>query len=241
MSTYGYGALPDCWIEVEDALTAGIDRLILFGPPGTGKTYAGLHLGNVAAGSHRLICTEDMTSANIEGMWRPNGSGAWSWTDGAAIKAWDGDGLSGGRLVVDEIDKASGDVLGLLLAMLDSPESASWEHPETGRTVRPRDGFSAVMTTNVRDVAELPEALIDRFPIAIRINQPHPSALERLPYDLRAYAARMADAGTRRISLRKFEAFRKLRAVHGDERAAKLCFRDQAEAVLDAIRIDGVA
>lgn len=232
--------LPACWQDVADAINAGIDRLILFGPPGTGKTYAGLTFGDVTGGAHRLICTEDMTSAHIEGMWRPNGSGAWSWIDGAAVKAWQGDGITGGRLVVDEIDKASGDVLGLLLAMLDSAESASWEHPETGRTVRPRDGFSAVMTTNVENMAELPEALTDRFPIAIRINEPHPDALRKLSSDLWSYATRMADAGTRRISLRKFAAYDRLRARLGDEKAARLCFGDQAQSVLDAIRIDGV-
>ena len=30
--------LPSCWQDVHDALEAGIDRLILFGPPGTGET-----------------------------------------------------------------------------------------------------------------------------------------------------------------------------------------------------------
>jgi aldehyde dehydrogenase (NAD+) len=35
--------------------------------------------------------------------------------------------------------------------MLDSPESASWENPENGRVHRPREGFSAIMTTNLRE------------------------------------------------------------------------------------------
>jgi hypothetical protein len=55
--------LPSCWKDVNDALAAGIDRLILFGPPGTGKTFGGLNLGDVTGGAFRLICNEDMTAA----------------------------------------------------------------------------------------------------------------------------------------------------------------------------------
>lgn len=232
--------LPPCWADAQSALESGIDRLILFGPPGTGKTYAGMNLGDTTAGAWRLVCTEDMTSAQLEGMWKP-AKDAWSWVDGEAILAWNGDGLRGGRLVVDEVDKASGDVLGLFLAMTDSPESASWKHPETGKIYRPKDGFSVVMTTNVEDMRDLPEALVDRFPVAIRINEPHPSALERLSADLREYAVRMADAGERRISLRTFYAFDRLRGNLGDERAARMVFRDRAEGVLDAIAINKIA
>lgn len=233
--------LPECWQEFDDVLAAGVDRVVLFGPPGTGKTYAGLTFGDVTGGAYRLICVEDMTSASIEGMYKPNDNGTWSWQYGPALRAWQGDGHTGGRLVADEIDKASGEVLGLFLAMTDSPESASWAHPDTNEVLRPRNGFSVVMTTNIEDLAELPEALADRFPVAIRINAPHPAALATLSYDLRPYATRMADAGNRRISLRVFAAFDKLRKQVGDERAAKIVFKSNAEAVLDAIRIDSVA
>lgn len=232
--------LPQCWQDVENALNAGIDRIILFGPPGTGKTYAGLTYGDVNAGAYRLICTEEMTNADVTGHYKPNAQGAWAWQEGSAIKAWQGDGQRGGRLVVDEIDKAGGDVFATLLAMTDSPESAKWEHPENGRIVRPLDGFSVVMTTNIEHMNELPEALKDRFPVAIRINQPHPDALALLSADLRTYAVRMADAGERRISLRTFFAFDKLRKSLGDQEASRLVFGKQAESVLDAIAIDKV-
>lgn len=231
--------LPQCWQDVQDALEAGIDRLILFGPPGTGKTFAGLNYGDVQGGAWRLICTDDMTNADVTGHYIPNGND-WMWRDGAAVKAWSGDGLRGGRLVVDEIDKAGGDVFATLLAMTDSPESAKWENPSNGRIQRPLDGFSVVMTTNVEDMRELPEALRDRFPVAIRINQPHPEALARLSADLRPYALRMADAGERRISLRSFFAYDKLRLSFGDERAASLIFGTQARSFLDAIALDKV-
>lgn len=233
--------MPACWQDFEDALKAGIDRIILFGPAGTGKTFAGLSIGDTQRGAWRLVCTEDMTDANITGHYKPNADGTWTWHMGSAVMAWEGDGLAGGRLVIDEIDKASGDIEGLILAMTDSPESASWVHPENGRVMRPRDGFSVVMTTNIEDMEELPMALADRFPVRIRINEPHPSALATLSPDLRKYARRMADAGKRRISLRTFRAFDQLRKSVGDERAASLIFRDSAQSFIDAIAIDKVA
>lgn len=233
--------LPACWQSLEDCLNNGIDRIVLFGPSGIGKTYAGLTMGNVEAGAHRLVCTEDMTNADVTGAFMPNERGTFQWNYGSAVKAWEGNGIIGGRLIVDEVDKAGGDVFATLLAMLDSPESSTWENPETGRIHRPRAGFSAIMTTNIENMEELPTALADRFPVRIRINEPHPDALLRLSPDLRGYAVRMADAGERRISLRAFMAFDKLRTNLGEERAAVLTFGNRAQSIIDAIAIDKVA
>ena len=233
---------PQCWQDVEDVMAAGVDRLILFGPPGTGKTFAGLNMCNIEAGAYRLACTEDMTEADITGCWMPASSGQWSWHTGKAVKAWEGDGIRGGRLVLDEVDRANGDIESLLLAMTDTVESARWEHPESGRTVRPRDGFSVVMTTNLEQMGDLPTALKDRFPVAIRINSPHPQALAALPADLRAPAAAAADADPgRRFSIRTFQTFAMLRKSLTPERAAHLCFGAAAADIVDALRIEAVA
>jgi len=232
--------LPQCWQDLTDVLSAGIDRVILYGPPGTGKTFAGLNNGTDDSGAWRLVCTEDMTNFDVTGGFLPDRDGAFKWHDGAAIKAWRGNGVTGGRLVVDEIDKAGGDVFATLLAMTDTVESAKWENPATGRIENPREGFSVVMTTNIENMEELPTALKDRFPCSIRINEPHPDSLESLPRNIREYARKMADAGDRRISLRQFYAYGQLNRIHGKERAANLIFGNRAESFLDAIRIDTV-
>ena len=235
--------LPPCWRDVVDALAAGIDRLVLFGPPGTGKTYAGLTLGNIGGGAHRLICNEDMTAADVTGHFMPTADGTWKWLDGSVLKAWEGNGAVGGRIVADEIDRASGDVLSLLLNMFDNVESASWQHPDTRVVHRPRPGFTVIMTTNVEDMRDLPVALKDRFPVAIRIDQPHPGALARLSPYLRAPAAAAAAADkARRFSVRSFMAFDRLRESGMDlERAAFLIFGNHSKDVLDAIRVDAVS
>jgi len=236
----GPDALPTCWQDFADALEAGIDRIVLYGPPGTGKTYAALREGVAAAGSHRLVCTEDMTSADVTGCWMPTGSGRFTWLNGAAVRAWLGDGISGGRLVVDEVERAAGDVLALLLAVCDTDGSARFDHPATGAPITPLEGFSVVMTTNLERPDELPAALRDRFPVAIEIDRPHPDAVELLPEDLRDAACAIASAPPpRRASIRAFYAFARLRESVEPERAARLAFGSaRGPEIADALAID---
>ncbi len=219
-------------------IAAGLKRILLYGPPGTGKTYAALRLATSGGPAERLVCTEDLTTAEITGSWMPVGNGRWEWREGPAIRAWRQGGV-GGRLVVDEVDRASGDALSTLLAMTDSPESARWRNPETGEWVKPGSEFSVLMTTNLEDLTAIPSALLDRFPVAIRIDQPHPSAVTSLSDDLQTPALNSAlGEDVRRISLRRWYAFDGLRRSIGAERAAQLVFGEaQGQDVLDALRV----
>ncbi len=226
------------WRDFADVLSAGIDRVILYGPPGTGKTFAALNFGTDPSGAERLVCTEDLTTADVTGCWVPVGDGRWEWLEGPAIRSW----RCGTRLVVDEIDRASGDVLSLLLAMTDSEGSSQWRHPHSGEVVRPHSQFSVVMTTNLEHLDELPPALRDRFPVAILIDRPHPTSVVGLSHDLRRAALNgsLGDSD-RRVSLRAFYAFDRLRQHHGDERAAELIFGPtRAVAFLDALAISSL-
>jgi MoxR-like ATPase len=232
-----------CWRDLADVLSAGISRVLLYGPSGTGKTYAALHLGVGTGPAERLVCTEDLTSGEITGTWMPVGENRWEWREGPAIRAWRGAGGLGGRLVVDEVDRASGDALSTLLAMTDSPESARWRNPETSEWVRPGPHFSVIMTTNIDDLDDIPPSLRDRFPVNIRIDRPHSSALTSLSDDLRAPAlAGSLGPASRRVSLRSFYAFDELRRSLGAARAARIVFGEETGAsVLDALAITSLS
>jgi MoxR-like ATPase len=223
-----------CWDTFRDILDAGIDRVILYGPPGTGKTFTAMHSHQPEGGkAFRLTCTDDMTNMDVTGGFLPSSDGGFDFIEGSAIKAW-----GGHRLVVDEIDKAGGDVFATLLNMTDSDGSATWEHPVTGAVHTPKDGFKVIMTTNVEVIDELPQALIDRFPVRLRIDRPHPKALETIPSHWREYAGRMADAGSERMSLRLFQSLHKLSRQMGEEKASRIILGKRADAFLEAIKID---
>ncbi len=231
-----------CWRDVADVLAAGIARVLLYGPPGTGKTFAALNEGVGATPAERLVCTEDLTSGEVTGTWIPTREGRFEWREGPAIRAWRGPDGRGGRLVLDEVDRASGDALATLLAVTDSPESARWRNPETLEWVRPGADFSVVVTSNLEDLEDLTPALRDRFPVRVRVDRPHPASLARLSSDLRGPAAGGGyGPEERRVSLRSFYAFDELRRHCGAARAARLVFGDAAEGLLDALSIGAVA
>jgi DNA-directed RNA polymerase delta subunit len=48
----------------------------------------------------------------------------------------------------------------------------------------------------------------------------------------------MADAGDRRISLRSWYAFDKLRSHLGAKRAAEMVFHSRAKSILDALKVN---
>ena len=95
------------------------------------------------------------------------------------------------------------------------------------------------MTTNVEDLDDIAPALRDRFPVAIRVDRPHPHAVASLSEDLKepTLNGSVADID-RRVSLRSFYAFDQLRTNLGAPRAARLLFGESnAQAILDALSI----
>jgi len=78
-----------CWRDVEDALGAVLKQLLLYGPSGTGKTFAALTKGKPTM-SRPLVCTDDLTSGDMLGSWMPYGPDRWGFHEGPAIQAWRG-------------------------------------------------------------------------------------------------------------------------------------------------------
>ena len=221
--------LPECWQALEDTLRAKLDHVLVYGLPGIGKTYTAqtAHLGN--GGSFKIGCTDDMTTAQIEGMMKPSLTES-EFLEGSAPKAW----RNGGRLIIDEIDKASGDALVSLLQFCDSEATARWDHPLTGEIVRPASGFTVVVTTNSHPNS-LHEALRDRFPVCIEINEAHPSAIAILPIWLQEPARQLCKStDDDRLSLRAFMAIAHLSNTLGVQRAVELVAPQHVETLTTA-------
>lgn len=228
-------ATAQVWSDIE-AVTCVTQRTLLHGPPGTGKTYAALTAG-VTPGQRvfALTCSEEMAAAELRGHYVPRG-GEFVWQDGPAMAAWS----CGGRLVINEVDKASADALTFLYAVLDDAESARITLPN-GEDRQPKAGFSVVATMNGDPDMDLPEALRDRFPVCIEVRSVHPEALRALPADLRGPAEKgvLAPEAERRTSIRVWLEFARLRPVVGVDVAARACFGARAKDVVNGLKVGG--
>ncbi len=192
-------------------------RVLLWGPPGTGKSFTGTDVPKEML--YRLYLTMDTPAAEVRGHYLPNDDGGFTWHDGPGVAAW----RKGGRLVIDEIDAASGDTLTLLMALLDDPESAKLTLP-TNETIYPAAGFSVVATTNQAPTV-MPEALLDRFDVVLHVEKPAPIAFTRgwHSQDLAAAAEKTIylgaetakGKGQRPIGLRAFKAIDRLHGQAG--------------------------
>jgi len=224
--------------ELFEKVVGTSDRILLYGIPGTGKTYQATKV-NVPTDKevYSTTLTIDSTASEMIGHYIPNDTGTFDWNDGVAIKAW----REGTRLVINEIDHAGPDVSSVLHAILDDADIARLTLPNKKKeTVTPSKGFSVIATMNgTPDM--LPEALADRFGVKININSVHPDAIKSLPEKYRSvYSER--DENDIPPSIRSWKEFSKLVDAGVDLRSsATVCFgNDYAEDVVEAIELQDV-
>lgn len=235
----------DNW-SVIDAVIATSRRVLLFGLPGTGKTYAAA-TRNVEDDTavYQVTLTPETPAAEVRGHYLPKGM-EMLWADGPGIRSW----REGARFVINEIDKASDDTLTFLNALLDDPEFAEMTLP-TGEVVRPTEGFHVVATMNGHPL-DLPTSLQDRFPVTIEVVDVNPGAIQALPKDLQVAARESAlvPSDERRLSVRMWMEFASLRLklasqlhnkIEGTELAAQAVFGDRAGEALRAIKFNEYA
>ena len=238
----------NCWKLVSAAI-GNADRILLYGPPGTGKTYAAATESldfvkypdtedetKVTQDIYQVTMTEDTASANLEGFYKPNSSGAFDWHDGIAIQAW----RNGGRLIINEIDHASPDAMTFLHAILDDKDIAQLTlNNDNKETVKPSKGFTVIATTNSLPES-LPMALKDRFPVKIHVDTIHPKALDMFPDSWRKTISdtSLTDDIEERISIRAWREFFDLidKGIK-KELASELIFGLRGEELLDAVML----
>jgi len=227
--------MPECW-QIAEKVIGNSDRVLLYGVPGTGKSYqATLH--NLAEKQKAVTTTltEDGSAMELRGHFIPNDNGSMTWMHGTAIHSW----ITGARLVLNEIDHASGDVLTFLHTILDDKKFASITLPNAKQeVVKPAKDFTVVATMNGTPDA-LPLALRDRFPVKIHIDRIHPSALKKLPKKYREACDTLSviTDDERRTSVRSWYEFAKLSKVENftEQDAAQAVFGVRANDILDTL------
>jgi MoxR-like ATPase len=223
------------WQDAETVLNSSINRLVLYGVSGTGKTFSALFSKPADQPVYRIICTEDMNAGQIEGMWYPTANG-FEFHEGEAVQAW----RNGGRLVIDEVSRASTDVMSLLLLFTDTNTSSNWKNPQTGEVVKPHENFSVVMTMN-GEPEDLDPALRDRFSCRVRIDTPHPQAIAMLPAKYQQPAFKMSNRPSdERLSIRAFMDLAKLEQETNLETALRIVCPQQAYAIKTALEVSAM-
>lgn len=207
-------------------------RVLLYGPPGTGKSFVARNAGNPHA-AYPIVVHSDLPAAELRGHFVPQQTGGLKWMDGPATQAW----RDGGRLVLDEIDKAGDDALSFLLGVLDDEATAKLVLGTTGEIITPHKDFTVWATMN-GEPEDLPPALQDRFPVTVKIGAPHPDAVAALPEDLRGLATKFTVLTQKegRIGIRSFFEFAKLRGPLGEDHAAALVFGARYGDIQSAIK-----
>lgn len=231
-----------CWFLAETML--GSDRnTFLHGPAGTGKTYAAASTANPYGPAPVVVTLTDETSAADLLGYFVNTPDGFKWQDGPAVAAM----RTGARLVLNEIDHASGDAIAALYAIADEATTATAAGVRlgNGETIRPAPGFHVVATSNLSaEEALTGEGILSRFAVRVHINEPHPASLAALPEDLRAaaHASCLNNDESERLTMRTWRAFADLRAQLGDAlTAAQLAFGpSRAQAVVDSLAVAAV-
>jgi len=168
------------WKRAADImLKTKLHRILLWGPPGTGKTTWAHKMAEASgAAPHSITLTPETPGSDMTGRFILKG-GDVAWLDGVVTRAARESQSKPVVLIINEVDQASADAAVRLIEVLDDPSLIALHLPN-GETVRPKpENWRIVCTTNAEPSALLP-AVMDRMHLAILISHPNPEMIASL-------------------------------------------------------------
>ncbi len=227
------------WVRAEKILECGVlpTRLMLWGPPGTGKTeLLWRHAQKMGWAHEYQLMTEETPGSDLIGHLAVEG-GNTVWLDGSLGRAIRKSHAGPVILAIDEIGRASADALSACLLALTNPESLRLT-TRAGEVIAPKVENWHVGVTSNDDPALLPPAIADRLHLAVMLVAPHPGLVESLGTE---EARRLACATSREYSIRALLSYDRLRAAGWAlKEAAELVWEPQvAKSFCDAVKIAG--
>jgi hypothetical protein len=219
------------YTRLEALIKGGIKRILLIGPPGTGKSKTSMLL---AGSEYEVTMTEGMSVEDLIGMFQLI-DGSTVWVDGPVIKAM----REGKNVIVNEIDHHPTEISSLLYALMDDNPAVLLP---TGERVTAAEGYGVIGTSNANVVA-LPDAILDRCDAVLNAVMPHEGALSMIvDHSERATCFNYFKSmdvtpwrWSRKPTLRTMRAFQRMKPIVGADVAAECAFGAAAAEMLSVI------
>lgn len=223
-------AVSSPWYDHLAAVMPILNRILLIGPPSSGKSTTAMLVGSV---KYRITMTETTSREDLIGMYHLI-DGSTKWVDGPITAAMRG-GMS---VLVDEIDRYSAECMSLFYGTIDDKPHVSLPN---GEQVYAAPGYKVIMTSN-ETLETLPQAIQDRIECLVMANMPHSAAVADLPKAqqeivMRYYKALPVPSVRLMPSVRRMRAFHKLisNAIPPDVAAVLVFGNAGAREILSAI------